>query len=376
MHIYFDNTASTPLDPEVKKAMALTMETHFGNPSSIHYFGRLAKATIEAARKSIAGHLKITPAEIYFTSGGTEANNTAIYGAVYDLGIQHAITSPIEHHAVLHTLGDFEKRGLLRVSFVNIDAAGHIDYGHLEELLKNNPRSFVSLMHANNELSNLLQIKKVSQLCRQYNAIFHSDMVQTMGRYEMDLTAMDIDFASCSGHKFHGPKGCGILYINKNGPKISPLLHGGGQERNMRGGTENVYGIAGLAAAYDVAYRDLEQDCRKITGIKAYMIAQLEKHIEGVNFLGDSYNKGLYTILSVLFPGSKHTDMLLQNLDIEGVAASGGSACTSGANKQSHVLEAIKVPAGRPVIRFSFSKFNTEQEVDECIRIIKKIMKV
>jgi len=373
LKIYLDNTASTPLLNEVIDCMNDTMLNLFANPSSIHFHGRNSKVAIETARKSIAKYLNCTPSEIFFTSGGTEANNMALYGCVYDLGVKHVITSPIEHHAVLETLENFVHRGLIEIHFVKINEKGQIDYDSLENLLKTYPASLVSLMHANNEISNLLSINKVSRICRKYDAIFHSDTVQTICHYKIDLQKTDVDFVSCSAHKFHGPKGIGFIYINKNRVKISPLLFGGGQERGMRGGTENIYGVVGMAKAFEIAHQNMDLDMRKILSLKSYMIENLNKTFVGIEYLGDSATDGLYTVLSVLFPENVFDDMLLMRLDIEGVSASSGSACTSGALKGSHVMKHLKIPENRQTVRFSFSKFNTIEEIDFCIEVLKKI---
>src|SRR5690606_30179434 len=267
MHIYLDNAATTPLDPEVIEVMVQTMQNEYGNPSSIHSHGRQAKTMVEKARKTLAQLLNAAPAEIFFTSGGTDADNMAIVRSIDAFGITHAITSPIAHHAVLHTLEELAKTGKIHLDLLRVHTKANIDLGHLEELLANNPRTLVSLMHANNELGNLTDIQRVSEICQQYQAIFHSDTVQTMGHYPHNLSQMKIDFITGAGHKFHGPKGVGFLYINSNN-KIKPLIFGGAQERNMRGGTENVYGIAGLAKALEIAYRDMEQHQSYIQGLK------------------------------------------------------------------------------------------------------------
>lgn len=372
MKIYFDNTATTPLSPEVIESMTDAMHNNFGNPSSIHHFGRNAKVTIENARKLIAKYLNASAGEIFFTSGGTEANNTAIRGAIFDLELKHAITSPTEHPAVLSTLKAFEDAGHIKLSLVDLNENGRVNTNHLEKLLRQNVRSFVSLMHANNEIATLLPMKEVSNLCRKYNAVFHSDMVQTMGHYNIDMQNIDVDFASCSAHKFHGPKGTGFLYINGERMKINPLIIGGGQERNMRGGTENIYGITGLATAFSKANDNLLSDKKTIESLKAYMVEQLEVNITGIEYLGESRNHGLYTVLNVLFPPIDSADMLIMNLDIEGIAASGGSACASGTNHRSHVLDALQIDNSRPAVRFSFSKYNTKTEIDYCINVLKK----
>lgn len=373
MNIYFDNTASTPLAPEVTESMFEAMKELYGNPSSVHYFGRSARVAIENSRKLIAGFLEVNPAEIVFTSGGTEANNMAIRGAIQDLGCRTIITSRIEHHAVLHTAQYYAHREGCKIVFVNLSDKGLVDYAHLEQLLSENEKCFVSLMHANNEISNLLDIKRVSALCEQYDAWFHSDMVQTMGHYKLNLKDLGVHFASCSGHKFHGPKGAGILYINKDKVRINSLLHGGGQERNMRGGTESIYGIVGLGKAFEIAHAAMEEDTSVILALKNYMIASLLKAFPDVRFLGESAENGLYTILSVQLPATPKADMMLMILDSKGIAASGGSACTSGAQKKSHVADALGLIPERPVVRFSFSKYNQKKEIDFCISVLKEI---
>ena len=373
MQIYLDNAATTPLDPEVATVMIETMNGSFGNPSSIHTHGRQAKTIIEKARKQIAKLLHASPSEIFFTSGGTEADNMAIVRSIVDFGITHAITTPIEHHAVLHTLEELSKNGQIHLDLLNIDQQGNIDLAQLENLLANNPRTFVSIMHANNEVGNLTDIKRVSEICQQYNAIFHSDTVQTVGHYEHNLSELKIDFITASGHKFHGPKGVGFLYINANN-KIKPLIFGGAQERNMRGGTENIYGIAGIAKALEIAYRDMEEHHNYIQGLKNYMIEQLKTAIPTVRFNGNiEPSKSLYTVLNVALPCTEMSDMLLFNLDISGISASGGTACSSGTNIGSHVLSAINSNTDWPSVRFSFSKYNTKEEIDIVIAKLKEI---
>jgi cysteine desulfurase len=373
MHIYLDNAATTPLDPEVIEVMVETMQTEFGNPSSIHAHGRQAKTIVEKARKTIANLLHASPAEIFFTSGGTEADNMAIVRSIEAYGITHAITSPIEHHAVLHTLEELAKTGKIQLDLLRLDAQGNIDLNQLEELLAKNPRTMVSIMHANNELGNLTDIKRVSEICQQYQAIFHSDTVQTMGHYPHNLSELKIDFITGAGHKFHGPKGVGFLYINGNN-KIKPLIYGGAQERNMRGGTENVYGIVGLAKALEIAYRDMEEHQTYIQGLKNYMIDALKAAIPTIEFNGNiEVAHSLYTVLNVSLPCTDMSDMLLFNLDISGISASGGSACSSGSDIGSHVLRGINANPDRPSVRFSFSKKNTKEEIDIVVAKLKEI---
>ena len=375
MKVYLDNAATTAIDQEVLEVMIPILQDGFGNPSSIHSFGRVSRSLIERARKNVAKHLNCTPGEIFFTSGGTEADNMAIRCGMVDLGINHAITSKIEHHAVGHTLEDLASKGMIKLSYVDLDEKGNVDLSHLEELLKTNNRSFVSLMHANNEIGNLLDIHAVGELCQSYDAIFHSDTVQTMAHYTFDLENLNIQFITGAAHKFHGPKGNGFLYINSD-VKINPFISGGGQERNMRAGTENVYGIVGLSKAMDVSYRDLQEHRKHIEGLKIRMIKGLKEAIPGVEFNGESdqLEKSLYTVLNVLFPQTEIAEMLFYNLDIMGIASSGGSACSSGSNLGSHVLRGIGVDMNRPSLRFSFSKYNTQEEIDYTVSQLKSLL--
>lgn len=375
--IYLDNAATTPIDKAVIEAMLPMMEMNFGNPSSIHGHGREVRSSVERARKTIAGLLNTSPAEITFTSGGTEADNMAIVRSIEAFGITHAITSPIEHHAVLHTLEYLAKKGKIKLSFVELNAKGHVDLTHLEELLRDNPKTLVSLMHGNNEVGNLLDMAIVGQMCEDYGAIFHSDTVQTMGHYRHDLQQMKIDFLVGAAHKFHGPKGVGFLYINSKN-KIQPLIHGGSQERNMRGGTENVYGIVGMAKALEIAYSGMDEHRQHIESLKERMITKLRQNIEDIQFNGDSDNleKSLYTVLNVGFPPSDEGDMFIFNLDINKISVSGGSACTSGSDIGSHVLTALNTSLDRPSVRFSFSKYNTVEEIDFVVEKLVEMVKV
>ncbi len=374
MKVYLDNAATTPLDQEVIDVMMPMMQNQFGNPSSIHFYGREARSIIEKSRKSISKELNCSPGEIFFTSGGTEADNIAIRCGMSDLGINHAITSKIEHHAVGHTLVDMASKGLIRLSYVNLDKDGFVDLKHLEELLESNDRSFVSLMHANNEIGNLLPLKECGDVCKKHNAIFHSDTVQTMAHYRFDLQDLYVHFITAAAHKFHGPKGNGFLYVRED-ISIKPLIYGGSQERNLRAGTENVYGIAGLSKALEVSYRDLDEHRKHIEEIKAYTINSLKEAISGVEFNGacTDFDNSLYTVLNVMFPKTDIAEMLFFNLDILGVASSGGSACSSGSNIGSHVLNEIKSDLQRPSLRFSFSKYNTKEEIDYLIDQLKSL---
>lgn len=373
--IYLDNAATTPLDATVIAEMVDVMNTYYGNPSSIHAQGREVRTLIERARKQVSSTLNATPAEIFFTSGGTEADNTAIRCGIAAFGIKHAITSKIEHHAVEHTLKIMLKDGVIdKLSFVNVDAKGNIDYAHLEELLQNNERTFVSLMHANNELGTLTDIERVGEICEAYNAIYHCDTVQTMGHYKHDVRKLKAHFIVCAAHKLHGPKGVGFLFVNHT-VKISPMILGGAQERNMRGGTENVYGIVGLAKALEIAYTEMDSHQAHIQGLKDYMKDKLTQEIPDLFFNGETdADKSLYTVLNVSFPAMDMSDMLLFNLDINGISASGGSACSSGSNIGSHVLTAIGADPNRPSVRFSFSKFNTKEEIDFVVEKVKQIV--
>jgi cysteine desulfurase len=371
MRVYFDNAATTPLDKEVFDTMAPYMLEHFGNPSSIHFHGREVRSAIEKSRKTVAELLNASPSEIFFTSGGTEADNTALRSSIETYSIENAISSPIEHHAVLHTLEMMEKLGKVKLHFVELDNKGNINMDHLRELLKNNRKCLVSLMHANNEIGNLNDLNAISELCTEYKAVFHSDTVQTTGHYRHDLKKLDICSMVGSSHKFHGPKGIGFLYVSTNN-KISPLLYGGAQERNMRGGTENVYGIIGLAKALEIAYREMDAHRKHIETVKKRMIDQLMAQVPGVEFNGESANfeRSLYTVLNVSLPESEMNDMLLFNLDINKISASGGSACTSGSQVGSHVLRALNVNPERANVRFSFSKYNTVEEVDYVVGVL------
>lgn len=373
--VYLDNAATTPLDKEVMAEMVNVMSNYYGNPSSIHAQGREVRTLIEKARKTVAGLLNATPAEVFFTSGGTEADNTAIRCGIAAFNIKHAITTKIEHHAVEHTLNMLLKEGLIdKLSFVDIDEKGNVDYNHLEELLKNNERSFVSLMHANNELGTLTDMERVGDICEAYNAIYHCDTVQTMGHYVHDVRKLKAHFMVCAAHKLHGPKGVGFLFVNHN-VKISPMIFGGAQERNMRGGTENVYGIVGLAKALEIAYAEMESHHSHIQELKTYLKDKLTGEIADISFNGETdADKSLYTVLNVSFPAMDMADMLLFNLDINGVSASGGSACSSGSNIGSHVLTGIGADPNRPSVRFSFSKYNTKAELDYVVEKVKDIV--
>jgi cysteine desulfurase len=365
--IYFDNAATTALDPEVLEAMMPYLTEKFGNPSSIYSYGRESRLAIETARKTVAKILNAHPAEIFFTSGGTEASNTAITASVRDLGCKHIITSAIEHHATLHTVENLCRTGEATVSYVKLLPNGHIDLDSLEQLLTQaKDKTLVTLMHANNEIGNLTDLHVVGNICKKYDAIFHSDTVQTVGHYPFDLRNTPVHFITGAGHKFHGPKGVGILYISED-IRIKPFINGGGQERNMRAGTENLYGIVGFAKALQLATDNHEAHASYIQELKWYMMQQLQKTIEGVKFNGDPLSNSLYTVLNVCFPKTAKSEMLFFNLDINHICASGGSACTSGADAGSHVVRAINNNPNQVAVRFSFSHYNTKDEIDEVV---------
>lgn len=376
MKVYFDNAATTPIDPKVADLMCDLLKNNFGNPSSIHSFGRETRALIERSRKKIAGFLNVTPSEIFFTAGGTEADNMAIKCSVRDLGVNRIITSPIEHHAVLYAAEQCRDHEDIQLDLVKINSDGYVDMQDLERLLGSSDKTtLVSLMHANNEIGNMIDLFQVGEMCKKYNAYFHSDTVQTMSHYKFDLSALNLHFATCSAHKFHGPKGVGFLYIN-NKVEIKPLIVGGAQESNMRAGTENVYGICALAKAMEIAHQDMEYHQQHVQGIKTYMINELESLFPGIEFNGDPKGNSLYTVLNVNLPDSEINEMLLYNLDIEGVAASGGSACSSGSNVGSHVLNSLGKNTKGPAIRFSFSRFNKREEVDRVMNVLKELYQV
>jgi cysteine desulfurase len=369
--IYFDNAATTSLDPRVLDAMMPYLTEKFGNPSSIYSYGRETRMAIETARKSVAKILNAHPAEIFFTSGGTESSNTAIYASIRDLGCKRIITSKIEHHATLHTVEHMHCNNEVELDFVKVLPNGHIDMEDLERLLsESKEKCLVTLMHANNEIGNLLDLDAVGVICKKYKAIFHSDTVQTVGHYPFDLRNTPVHFITGAAHKFHGPKGVGILYINEN-VKIKPFIHGGSQERNMRAGTENLYGIVGFAKALELATESHEEDMKTIQELKQYMMNAVKKNIPGAYFNGDATGRSLYTVLSVSFPKSEKSEMLLFNLDINNVCASGGSACTSGADAGSHVIRTLNNNPNQVTVRFSFSRHNTRSEVDAVIEKLK-----
>ncbi len=375
--VYFDNAATTPISEEVINAMLPVLRGQYGNPSSIHAEGRSVRSLLESARKTVAKCINASTAEIFFTSGGTESNNMAIKCAVRDLGVKRIISSVIEHHCGLHAIEAVEKMEGVEVLWLPVDARGHISLVDLENALAetDGKKTLVSLMHANNEIGTMLDLAAVSALCQKYNALFHTDTVQTIGHFPMDVQQISVNFLSGAAHKFHGPKGVGFIYINSASP-IKPFIDGGAQERNMRGGTENVYGIVGLAKALELACGEMEERVQHILEVRNYLRDRLLENFEDITFNGDYDGQCLYTVLNVSFPPSPKNEMLLLNLDVNGISASGGSACTSGSEKGSHVLEGIAADPARKSIRFSFSHYNTREEVDFVIEKLKNIVPV
>ncbi len=374
MNVYFDNAATTPIEKKVLDKMIPYMENGFGNPSSIHKRGREIKSAIEKSRSRVAEILSCEPGEIFFTSGGTEADNMFIANTVVEKNIDTIITSKIEHHAVLHCCEYLNKSKNVNIKFVDINSSGELDLEHLEDTISKNSKSLVTLMHGNNEIGNINDLKTISKICEKYDTIFHSDTVQTVGHYHIDLNEINMQGIVGSAHKFHGPKGVGFLYLN-NKHKISPFIHGGAQERNMRGGTENVYGIIGLSEALTLSYNNIDDHKSKIQKLKKHMIDSLKKKIRGVKFNGmsSSVDKSLYTVLNVSIPNIEDQQMFLFNLDINNIAASAGSACSSGSDSGSHVLQEIETNSGHVNVRFSFSKFNTLEEVDYVVDKVVEI---
>ena len=374
MNVYFDNAATTPISKKVLDKMIPYMEDGFGNPSSIHKRGREIKSVIEKSRSKVADILSCEPGEIFFTSGGTEADNMFIINTVLEKKIDTVITSKVEHHAVLHCCDYLNKTQNINIKYVSISDNGEVDLDDLEKITSNNKNSLVSLMHGNNEIGNINDLKAISKICEKNNVIFHSDTVQTIGHYAIDLNKINIQGIVGSAHKFHGPKGIGFLYLN-NKHKISPFIHGGAQERNMRGGTENVYGIVGLSEALTLAYENMATHKEKIIELKSHMIESLKQKVKGVKFngLSSDLDNSLYTVLNTSIPNVDDQQMFLFNLDINNIAASAGSACSSGSDSGSHVLKEIKTEEGFVNVRFSFSKYNSIEEVDYVINKIVEI---
>lgn len=377
MSVYFDNAATTPLSKEVMEEMSRCMQNIYGNPSSIHAEGRQARAAIEDARKRIAKLIGASIGEIFFTSGGTESNNMVLKNAVRDLGVQRIISTRLEHHCVSHSIDAIKRDTNCIINYLQVDKKGHIILDELENLLttEGGGRTLVSLMHANNEIGTMLNLEAVAAICEKYGAFFHSDTVQTVGHFPIAVNKTKIHFLSAGAHKFHGPKGVGFVYI-RNEARLRPFIDGGAQERNMRGGTENLYGIVGMAKALELAYTHLEEYKSKIIEIRNYFKTKLENEFLDIQFNGDLDGNSLYTILNVSFPPSPKSELLLFNLDIAGISASGGSACSSGAEGGSHVLTSIGADPDRKSIRFSFSHQNTLQEVDYVIEKLKTMMPI
>lgn len=375
MEVYLDNAATTPIAKEVIKEIEPYLHTYFGNPSSTHSFGRKTKNAIEINRRKIANFINADTNEIVFTSGGTEADNMAMRCAVVDLGVKRIITSKIEHHAVGHTAECLKKSHHTEIIYLTTDEFGNPSIGELKEYLKKDVKTLVSLMHANNEIGTLLPIEEVSSICHEHQHVyFHSDTVQTMGHYKFDVKKLKIDFLVCSAHKFHGPKGIGFLYVNKN-LHLNPIITGGSQERSHRGGTENLYGIIGLGKAMELAFTDLEDHQKHVQNLKTHLIEQLIKIDSRIKFNGEmNIQKSLYTVLSVRFPKDICNSMLLFSLDIHGIATSGGSACSSGSTKGSHVLAELPGQDDYQSVRFSFSRYNTKKEVDFTLDKISSIV--
>ncbi|MBV7270347.1 cysteine desulfurase family protein [Winogradskyella luteola] len=376
--VYLDNAATTALRPEVIERMTDVLQNSYGNASSTHGFGRASKALLEQCRKNIASHFNISASEIVFTSGGTEADNLALRSAVRDLGVTEIITSKIEHHAVLHTAEQLKGEYNIKLNFVNLDDCGLVDYEHLETLLDNADKAIVSLMHVNNEVGNILDVVKVARLCKRNNVLFHSDMVQSVGHFKLDLKEITVDFMAASAHKFHGPKGVGFCYVRKESG-LKPLIFGGEQERGYRAGTEAVHNIVGMDEALKMAYNNLDVEKAYVSGLKTYFIEQLESSIQNVSFNGGCKDvlNSTYTLVNVCLPIAPEKAPMLQfQLDLKGIACSKGSACQSGSSKQSHVLTAIldNENLKKPSVRFSFSIFNTKDELDYVINVLKEFV--
>ncbi len=374
--IYLDNAATTPIDKEVIDLITNFMHDVFGNPSSMHQYGRKAKSLVENARKNIAKYLNCSANEIIFTAGGSEADNLILFNAIGNLGVKRIISSKIEHHAVIHSIEAIQKKYHIKVDFVDLDENGVVDYQNLEDLLKSSDqKTLVSLMLVNNEIGNILDLQIVSDLCLKYNALFHSDTVQGIAHTTIDLQRTPIDFFAASAHKFHGPKGVGFAFFKK-GTGVQPLLIGGEQERGARAGTENIHSIIGMEKAMEIAYQNYDKDEAYISGLKQIFIDKLQRNFNGIQFNGTSsqLDKSAFHILNVRFP--KEIPMLLFNLDLKGIAVSGGSACQSGSNKGSHVLNSIlnENDAQKTSVRFSFSKYNTKEEIDIVIEVLKKLL--
>lgn len=363
MRIYLDNASTTPIHPEVLEVMHKVLTEDFGNPSSIHHYGRKARSIIEQARKVVAKTINASIGEVFFTSSATEANNMVLKNAVKDLGIQRIISSPTEHHCVLHSLDNIQSEGKCEVIMLSVNRYGNIDYDQLKLLLEDKSiKSLVSIMHGNNEIGTMHDIKRIGQLCKDNGALFHCDTVQTIGKYPIDVQTTYINFLSGSAHKFHGPKGVGFVFIS-NESMLSPFIHGGAQERNMRAGTENVAGIAGLAKALEISSENIAKNHQKVQQLRTLFKSLIDEKLTDIHYNGVQNDNFMVHVLSVSFPAGPKADMLVMNLDIAGISASSGSACSAGIEEDSHVLIAIGHPSERKTIRFSFSPFNTEDEI-------------
>ena len=371
--IFLDNAATTPLEPRVREEMIRMMD-NFGNPSSTHLSGRGAKVEVEVVRKRISKILGAESGEIFFTSGGTEADNMALFCSVRDLGVERIITTTIEHHAVGHPIEFMVERGEVQVQYLSLNEYGDIDLSELETLLKTGPKTLVSLMFSNSEIGNLYPVSQISALCQKHDALFHSDTVQAMGHLPINVKDVHYDFLTCSAHKIHGPKGIGFVYV-KSGLKVKPFIQGGGQERNLRAGTENTIGICALGKAFEIATSEMAVDQKKVEALKLRVIQEVQRVVPGVKFFGRSaeLDKSLYTVLSIAFPKTGN-DMLTFSFDMKGISVSGGSACTSGSNQGSHVLRGLGSWTNdyQPV-RVSFSKFNTQDCVTGFIQALEEI---
>jgi cysteine desulfurase len=371
--VYLDNASTTAMRPEVIQEMTKVMTEDFGNPSSTHSFGRNGKTILELSRKSIAKHLNCSAQEIIFTSGGTEADNWILRSAVEDLKIERIITTKIEHHAVLHTVLVLEAEYNVQIDYVNVYPDGSIDLTHLSNLLAEEKKTIVSLMHVNNETGTILDLDRVGVICKQYNTLFHSDTVQSVGKTEIDLQKTPVDFIIASAHKFHGPKGIGFAFIRKNSG-LQPLIFGGEQEKGLRAGTEAVHQIAGMAKALSLSYENLDKERNYITELKTYLIDQLEVHFPGFRINGKKDD--FYNIINIILPFSADkTSMLLFSLDMKGIAVSRGSACQSGSIKPSHVLKEMlsETDLKLPNLRISFSHYNTKEDIDWLIESLKTV---
>lgn len=373
MRIYLDNAATTAIHPEVLDTMLPYLRDYYGNPSSQHEAGRAVRSAVEEARKTIAQLIHAQPGDIVFTSGGTESNNMILKGAVRDLGVKHIVISAIEHHCVLHTAEYLEHTGQVKLTVLPVNETGQINPEELEKVLsESSDKTLVSVMHANNEIGSMIDIDAIAHLCKKYNALFHSDTVQTFAHYQLDVQKTPIDFLSAAAHKFHGPKGTGFLYMRKSA-KIQSHIHGGSQERSMRAGTENVSGIVGLAKAAQLAYENLEKDRAYILELKAYLIDTIQAKLPDIEFNGAIDDTSLFTVVSLSLPPHQMGSLLLFQLDMQGICVSGGSACSSGAAIGSHVIAALGKPAGRIPLRCSFSKFNTKADIDALVAAIQKL---